>query len=88
MRQDYQTREIKRTLHAGLDVPRSLFAPGRIHKAIRIQKAVRDCQAPEKICGDAKRRPETQILKATRLRTLPQEAQPRLVCVPASLERN
>ena len=38
-------------------------------KARRTQKAVRDCQAPEKICGDAKRRPETQILKATRLRT-------------------
>ena len=64
----YQNRTRDQKDAAGLDVARSLFSPGRTHKARRTHKAVRDCQAPEKICGNAKRRPETQILKAARLR--------------------
>ena len=76
-RQDYQQYQLttaEQNDAAALDVPRSLFAPRRTPKARRTQKAVRDCQAPEKICGDAKRRPETQILKAIRLRTFATES--------------
>ena len=78
-RQDYQTTPEKNRISksskdaAGLDVPRSLFAPGRTHKARRTQKAVRDYQAPEKICGDAKRRPESNPASNTCHRTPSQD---------------